>query len=89
MTRSIPVSNLASRQLRLRHRRDGPGHLEPPRKLGSPMHADDTNYTIIKSGVVISGTAPAIRVDGNRLVIRVGPLGHRLINASRYWLRRV
>src|SRR5215831_21004730 len=38
------------------------------------MHADDTNYTIIKDGVVVvSGTGPAIRVDGNRLVIRDGP----------------
>jgi hypothetical protein len=38
------------------------------------MHADDTNYTEIKNGmVVISGTGPAIRVDGNRLVIRDGP----------------
>ena len=39
------------------------------------MHADDTNYTIIKNDlVVVSGTGPAIRVDGNRLVIRDGPL---------------
>ncbi len=30
------------------------------------MHADDTNYTVIKNGV-------AIRVEGNRLVIRDGP----------------
>lgn len=38
------------------------------------MHADDTNYTVIKNGVVVvSGTGPAIRVDGNRLVIRDGP----------------
>src|ERR1041384_5531031 len=38
------------------------------------MHADDMNYTIIKNGiVVVSGTGPAIRVDGNRLVIRDGP----------------
>src|SRR5215471_17164508 len=38
------------------------------------MHPDDTNYTVIKNGVVvISGTGPAIRVDGNRLVIRDGP----------------
>jgi CRISPR/Cas system-associated endonuclease Cas1 len=38
------------------------------------MHADDTNYAIIKNGVVVvSGTGPAIRVDGNRLVIRDGP----------------
>jgi hypothetical protein len=38
------------------------------------MHADDTNYTVIKNGVVVvSGTCPAIRVDGNRLVIRDGP----------------
>jgi hypothetical protein len=37
------------------------------------MHADDTNYTIIKNGVVVvSGTGPAIRVDGNQLVIRDG-----------------
>jgi hypothetical protein len=38
------------------------------------VHADDTNYTIVKNGVVVvSGTGPAIRVDGNRLVIRDGP----------------
>src|ERR1700751_1346329 len=38
------------------------------------MHADDTNYTVIKNGVVaVSGTGPAIRVDGNQLVIRDGP----------------
>src|SRR6516225_3163474 len=45
-----------------------------PEYWGSPMHADDTNYTIIKNGVVVvSGTGPAIRIDGNRLVIRDGP----------------
>jgi CRISPR/Cas system-associated endonuclease Cas1 len=38
------------------------------------MHTGDTNYTIIKNGVVVvSGTGAAIRVDGNRLVIRDGP----------------
>lgn len=38
------------------------------------MHADDTNFTLIKNGiVVVSGTGPAIRVDRNRLVIRDGP----------------
>ncbi len=38
------------------------------------MHADDTNYTVIKNGVVVvSGTGPAIRVADNRLVIRDGP----------------
>ena len=38
------------------------------------MHADDTNYTAIKNGIVaVSGTGPAIRVDGNQLVIRDGP----------------
>ena len=38
------------------------------------MHAHDTNYTVIKNGIVaVSGTGPAIRVDGNRLVIRDGP----------------
>src|SRR5438270_5764744 len=38
------------------------------------MWANDTNYTVIKNGVVVvSGTGPAIRVDGNRLVIRDGP----------------
>src|SRR4051812_47229265 len=38
------------------------------------MHADDTNYTVIKNGVVVgSGTGPAIRVGGNRLSIRDGP----------------
>ena len=39
------------------------------------MHADDTIYTRIKNGVVVvSGTGPAIRIDGGRLVIRDGPL---------------
>ena len=39
------------------------------------MHADHTNYTVIKNGVVVvSGTGPAIRVDDNQLVIRDGPL---------------
>src|SRR5262249_23555712 len=43
-------------------------------KRGFRMHADDTNYTVVKNGVVVvSGTGPAIRVDGNRLVIRDGP----------------
>jgi CRISPR-associated endonuclease Cas1 len=38
------------------------------------MHADNTIYTHIKNGVlVVSGTGPAIRIDGNRLVIRDGP----------------
>ena len=38
------------------------------------MHAHDTNHTVIKNGIVaVSGTGPAIRVDGNRLVIRDGP----------------
>lgn len=38
------------------------------------MWANDTNYTVIKNGiVVVSGTGPAIRIDGNRLVIRDGP----------------
>jgi CRISPR-associated endonuclease Cas1 len=38
------------------------------------MHADDTNYTVIKNGVaVVSSTGPAIRVDNNQLVIRDGP----------------
>src|SRR5258708_30251336 len=38
------------------------------------MHEDDTNYTVIKNGiVVVSGTGPAIRVDGNGLVVRDGP----------------
>src|SRR5438105_7515736 len=38
------------------------------------MWANDTNYTVIKNCVVVvSGTGPAIRVDGNRLVIRDGP----------------
>jgi CRISP-associated protein Cas1 len=38
------------------------------------MHADDTNYTVVKNGVVVvSGTGPAIRIDDNRLVIRDGP----------------
>src|SRR5690242_20738503 len=37
------------------------------------MHADDTNYTVIKNGiVVVSGTGPAIRVAENKLTIRDG-----------------
>ena len=31
---------------------------------GSRMHADDTNYTVVKNGVVVvSGTGPAIRTS--------------------------
>jgi CRISPR-associated endonuclease Cas1 len=38
------------------------------------MHANDTNYTVIKNGVIaVSGTGPAIRVADNKLVIRDGP----------------
>jgi hypothetical protein len=57
--------------------------------MKTSMHADDTNYTVIKNGiVVVSGTGPAIRVDGNRLVIRDGPretrpLSLTLAEASR------
>jgi CRISPR-associated endonuclease Cas1 len=48
------------------------------------MHADDTNYTVIKNGVVVvSGTGPAIRVDGNRLVIRDGPQETRPLALTR------
>jgi CRISPR-associated endonuclease Cas1 len=48
------------------------------------MHADDTNYTVIKNGVVVvSGTGPAIRVDGNRLVIRDGPQETRPLVLTR------
>jgi hypothetical protein len=48
------------------------------------MHADDTNYTVIKNGVlVVSGTGPAIRVDGNRLVIRDGPLETPALSLTR------
>jgi CRISPR-associated endonuclease Cas1 len=48
------------------------------------MWANDTNYTIIKNGiVVVSGTGPAIRVDGNRLVIRDGPKDTRPLVLTR------
>jgi CRISPR-associated endonuclease Cas1 len=48
------------------------------------MHADDTNYTVIKNGViVVSGTGPAIRVDGNRLLIRDGPKETRPLFLTR------
>src|ERR1700758_1902758 len=48
------------------------------------MHADDTNYTVIKNGiVVVSGTGPAIRVDGNRLVIRDGPQETQPLSLTR------
>ena len=48
------------------------------------MHADDTNYTVVKNGVVVvSGTGPAIRVDGNRLVIRDGPQETRPLVLTR------
>jgi CRISPR-associated endonuclease Cas1 len=48
------------------------------------MHADDTNYTVVKNGVVVvSGTGPAIRVDGNRLVIRDGPQETRPLALTR------
>jgi CRISPR-associated endonuclease Cas1 len=48
------------------------------------MHADDINYTVVKNGVVVvSGTGPAIRVDGNRLVIRDGPQETRPLALTR------
>jgi CRISPR-associated endonuclease Cas1 len=48
------------------------------------MHADDTNYVVVKNGVVVvSGTGPAIRVDGNRLVIRDGPQETRPLVLTR------
>lgn len=48
------------------------------------MHADDTNYTAVKNGiVVVSGTGPAIRVDDNRLVIRDGPQETRPLSLTR------
>ena len=48
------------------------------------MHADDTNYTVLKNGiVVVSGTGPAIRVDGNQLVIRDGPQETRPLTLTR------
>jgi hypothetical protein len=48
------------------------------------MHADDTNYTAVKNGVVVvSGTGPAIRVDDNRLVIRDGPQETRPLCLTR------
>jgi CRISPR-associated endonuclease Cas1 len=48
------------------------------------MHADDTNYTVIKNGVVVvSGTGPAIRADDNRLVIRDGPQETRPLVLTR------
>jgi CRISPR-associated endonuclease Cas1 len=51
---------------------------------GARMHADDTNYTAIKNGVVVvSGTGPAIRVDCNRLVIRDGPLEKKPLLLTR------
>ena|SRR5580704_9250323 len=38
------------------------------------MWANDTNYTVIKNGiVVVSGSGPAIRVADNKLIIRDGP----------------
>jgi CRISPR-associated endonuclease Cas1 len=48
------------------------------------MHADDTNYTVVRNGVVVvSGTGPAIRVDGNRLLIRDGPLATKPLLLTR------
>jgi len=48
------------------------------------MWANDTNYTAVKNGVVVvSGTGPAIRVDGNRLVIRDGPKDTRPLALTR------
>ena len=48
------------------------------------MWANDTNYTVIKNGiVVVSGTGPAIRVAGNRLVIRDGPKDTRPLVLTR------
>jgi hypothetical protein len=51
---------------------------------GALMHADDTNYTVIKNGVVVvSGTGPALRIDGNKLVIRDGPKETRPLALTR------
>jgi CRISPR/Cas system-associated endonuclease Cas1 len=48
------------------------------------LHADDTNYTVVKNGVVVvSGTGPAIRVTDNKLVIRDGPKETRPLVLTR------
>lgn len=53
------------------------------------MHADNTIYTRIKNGVVVvSGTGPAIRIDGNRLVIRDGPQETAPLTLTRAEARR-
>src|SRR5438477_2416953 len=53
-------------------------------KAEAAMWANDTNYTVIKNGVVaVSGTGPAIRVDGNKLVIRDGPQGTKPLILTR------
>jgi len=53
------------------------------------MHADDTIYTRVRNGVVVvSGTGPAIRIDGGRLVIRDGPLETPPLRLTRAEARR-
>ena len=53
------------------------------------MHADDTIYTRVRSGVVVvSGTGPAIRIDGGRLVIRDGPKETPPLRLTRAEARR-
>src|SRR6516225_8101676 len=53
------------------------------------MHADDTIYTVVRNGgVVVSGTGPAIRIDGGRLVIRDGPLETPPLRLTRAEARR-
>ena len=53
------------------------------------MHADNTIYTRIKNGVLdVSGTGPAIRIDGNRLVVGDGPLDTPPLVLTRAEARR-
>src|SRR5436305_7038456 len=70
----MPAVNRGSASMRRASAIDALPFPAARRAEAAVMWANDTNYTVIKNGVVVvSGTGPAIRVDGNRLVIRDGP----------------
>lgn len=53
------------------------------------MHADNWRYAGIKNGVcIVAGTGPAIRIDGNRLIIRDGPQETPPLHLTRAEARR-
>src|SRR5436305_13812657 len=70
----MPAVNRGSASMRRASAIDALPFPAARRAEAAVMWANDTNYTVIKNGVVVvSGTGPAIRVDGNRLIIRDGP----------------